>query len=206
MVPAAEVPTYHATLRREADRLTHLVENVLAYARLERGRHAARLGPVSVSDLLDQATPRPAERATQAGFDWRLHADDATRRLTVTTDPAAVEQVLFNLVDNACKYARGTGPAAIEVTAAPRGRSVAIAARDYGPGVAPREAARLFEPFRKSARDAAEGAAGVGLGLALSRRLARQMGGDLAYEPPADGGARFVLTLPLAAAADVAQP
>jgi signal transduction histidine kinase len=78
--------------------------------------------------------------------------------------------------------------------------------RDYGPGVAPREAARLFEPFRKSARDAAEGAAGVGLGLALSRRLARQMGGDLAYEPPADGGARFVLTLPLAAAADVARP
>jgi signal transduction histidine kinase len=206
MVPAAEVPTYHATLRREADRLTHLVENVLAYARLERGRHAARLAPVSVGDLLDRATPRPAERATQAGFDWRLHTDDATRRLTVTTDPAAVEQVLFNLVDNACKYARGTGPAAIEVTAAPRGRSVAIAARDYGPGVAPREAARLFEPFRKSARDAAEGAAGVGLGLALSRRLARQMGGDLAYEPPADGGARFVLTLPLAAAADVAQP
>ena len=206
MVPAAEVPTYHATLRREADRLTHLVENVLAYARLERGRHAARLAPVSVGDLLDRVTPRPAERALQAGFEWRLHADDAARRLTVTTDPAAVEQVLFNLVDNACKYARSTGPAAIEVAAAPRGRSAAIAVRDYGPGVAPREAARLFEPFRKSARDAAEGAAGVGLGLALSRRLARQMGGDLAYEPPADGGARFVLTLPLAAAADVARP
>jgi signal transduction histidine kinase len=206
MVPAAEVPTYHTTLRREADRLTHLVENVLAYARLERGRHAARLAPVSVGNLLDTVTPRPAERATQAGFDWRLHADAATRRLTVTTDPAAVEQVLFTLVDNACKYARGPGPAAIEVAAAARGRSVAIAIRDYGPGVAAREAAWLFEPFRKSARDAAEGAAGVGLGLALSRRLARQMGGDLAYEPPADGGARFVLTLPLAAAADVARP
>jgi signal transduction histidine kinase len=205
MVPAAEVPTYHATLRREADRLTHLVENVLAYARLERGRHATRLGPVSVGDLLDQATPRPAERALHAGFEWRLHADDATCRLVVLTDPAAVEQVLFNLVDNACKYARGTGLAAIEVTAAPRGRSVAIAVRDYGPGVAAREASRLFEPFRKSARDAAEGAAGVGLGLALSRRLARQMGGDLVCEPPAEGGGRFVLTLPLAAD-DVARP
>lgn len=206
MVQPAEVPTYHATLRREADRLTHLVENVLAYSRLERGRHAARLVPLSVGDLLDTVTPRPAERAAQAGFEWRLDADDAVRRLTVTTDPAAVEQVLFNLVDNACKYARGTGPAVIEVTARPRARSLAIAVRDHGPGVAAREAARLFEPFRKSARDAAESAAGVGLGLALSRRLARQMGGDLVHAPPADGGGRFVLTLPLAAAADVAQP
>lgn len=201
MVAAAEVPTYHATLRREADRLTHLVENVLAYARLERGRHAARLVPVSVGQLLDQATARPAARAAQAGFTWRLEADDATLRLTVTTDPAAIEQVLFNLVDNACKYAHGAGPAVIVVTATPRGRSLAIAVRDHGPGVTAREAARLFEPFRKSARDAAEGAAGVGLGLALSRRLARQMGGDLVHEQPTDGGSRFVLTLPLAAAA-----
>ena len=197
MVPPAEVPTYHATLRREADRLTHLVENVLAYARLERGRHAARLVPISVQELLDTVTPRPAERAAQAGFEWRLDADDVIRRLTVTTDPAAVEQVLFNLVDNACKYARGTGPAVIEVTAYPRGRSLAIAVRDHGPGVTAREAARLFEPFRKSARDAAESAAGVGLGLALSRRLARQMGGDLVHDSPADGGARFLLTLSL---------
>lgn len=206
MVQPAEVPEYHATLRREADRLTHLVENVLAYARLERGRHAARLVPLSVGDLLDTVTPRPAERAAQAGFEWRLDADDAIRRLTVTTDPAAVEQVLFNLVDNACKYARGTGPAVIEVTTRPCARSLAIAVRDHGPGVAAREAARLFEPFHKSARDAAESAAGVGLGLALSRRLTRQMGGDLVHDPPADGGARFVLTLPLAAATDVAQP
>ena len=205
MVPPAEVPGYHATLRREADRLTHLVENVLAYARLERGRHAARLVPVSVGDLLAQATARPAERAAQAGFEWRLEADDATRRLTVDTDPAAVEQVLFNLVDNACKYGRSGGHAAIALTASPRGRSLAIAVRDHGPGVTVREAARLFEPFRKSARDAAESTAGVGLGLALSRRLARQMGGDLVHDPPADGGGRFVLILPLATDGDVAQ-
>jgi signal transduction histidine kinase len=206
MVQPAEVPAYHATLRREADRLTHLVENVLAYARLERGRHAGRLVPLSVQELLDTVTPRPAERARQAGFEWLLEADQATRRLSVTTDPAAVEQVLFNLVDNACKYARGGEPAVIEVTATPRGRSLAIVVRDHGPGVAAHEAARLFEPFRKSARDAAEGAAGVGLGLALSRRLARQMGGDLFYDPPAEGGSRFVLKLPPAATADVARP
>lgn len=198
MVPTDEVQGCHATLRREADRLTHLVENVLAYAGLERGRHASRTAPVPVAELLARTVARPAERAEGAGFTWRVAIDPAADAAVVVTDPAAVEQVLFNLVDNACKYARGRTPAEIELAVGRRGTLLAIAVRDHGPGIAPREAARLFEPFRKSARDAAEGVAGVGLGLALSRRLARQMGGDLVSDPPPDGGARFVLTLPLA--------
>ena len=201
MVPEGEVQGCHATLRREADRLTHLVENVLAYAGLERGRHASRTGPVPVAELLARTVTRAAERAEQAGFTWRVAIDPAAEEAVVLTDPAAVEQVLFNLVDNACKYARGGTPAEIELAVGRRGRHLALAMRDHGPGIAPREAARLFEPFRKSARDAAEAGLGVGLGLALSRRLARQMGGDLVSDPPPDGGARFVLTLPLAAVA-----
>ena len=129
---------------------------------------------------------------------WRVEVAPDAEAAVVIADPAAVEQVLFNLVDNACKYARGGTPAEIELAVGQRGTHLALAVRDHGPGIAPREAARLFEAFRKSARDAAEGGAGVGLGLALSRRLARQMGGDLVSDPPADGGARFVLTLPLA--------
>ena len=119
MVPAAEMPACFATLRTEADRLAHLVENVLAYARLERGRHSARLEPVTVADLVAGAAVRPAERAGQAGFEWRLHLDERVRAAVVVTDPAAVEQVLFNLVDNACKYARGGVPAVIVTPAAP---------------------------------------------------------------------------------------
>ena len=203
MVPQAEIQGCHATLRREADRLTHLVENVLAYAGLERGRHAARTSPVPVADLLARTVTRGAERAEAAGFGWRVEVAPNVETAVVLSDPAAVEQVLFNLVDNACKYGRGAASAAIDIAVGRRGGHLAIAVRDHGPGIAPREAARLFEPFRRSARDAAEGGAGVGLGLALARRLARQMGGDLVSDPPADGGARFVLTLPLAQPAAV---
>ena len=197
MVPEEEIQGCHTTLRREADRLTHLVENVLAYAGLERGRHASRTGPVPVADLLARIVTRAAERAEGAGFMWRVEVAPDAEAAVVVTDPAAVEQVLFNLVDNACKYARGAEPAEIALTVGRRGPHLTLAVRDHGPGITPREVARLFEPFRKSARDAAEGVAGVGLGLALSRRLARQMGGDLVSDPPADGGARFVLRLPL---------
>lgn len=194
MVPAADVAACHATLRTEADRLAHLVENVLAYARLERGAPGPRPVPVGVSDLLARIGERPAERARQAGLDWRVTVAADALDARVQADPDAVEQVLFNLVDNACKYGRGGVPA-IEFSVSRRGDRVALAVRDHGPGLAPREAARLFQPFRRSARDAAGGPPGVGLGLALARRLARQMGGELHAESPADGGCRFVLTL-----------
>jgi signal transduction histidine kinase len=74
--------------------------------------------------------------------------------------------------------------------------AVRIAVRDFGAGVP--AAARLFRPFERAGRDEADPVRGLGLGLALSRGLARDLGGDLSYEAPADGGARFVLTLPAA--------
>ena len=111
---------------------------------------------------------------------------------------AAVEQILFNLVDNACKYAvpRGGTAIRVEVGRADGGAGLSfLRVRDDGPGVPPKEARRLFRPFHKSAHDAAHSAPGVGLGLALSRRLARSMGGDLRLDAGL-GGACFVLTVP----------
>jgi C4-dicarboxylate-specific signal transduction histidine kinase len=74
---------------------------------------------------------------------------------------------------------------------------VLIRLRDHGPGIAVSESRRLFQAFHKSAQEAALSAPGVGLGLALSQRLARDMHGDLRYEPgPDGGGASFMLSLP----------
>jgi signal transduction histidine kinase len=107
-----------------------------------------------------------------------------------------VEQILLNLVDNACKYAQGATDRRIHLAADRTDGRLLLGVRDHGPGIAAAEAKRLFRPFSKSAREAAHTAPGIGLGLALSRRLARGMGGDLRLDD-ADGGARFTLTLPL---------
>jgi len=72
---------------------------------------------------------------------------------------------------------------------------VVVRVRDHGPGIPADESGRLFRPFRKSARDAANSAPGVGLGLALSRRLARRMGGDLVVDHSVPDGACLRLTL-----------
>jgi signal transduction histidine kinase len=189
---------YLETLRREADRLTHLVENVLAYAQLERGSLPTKIEPIKVAELLKQARDRLTLRAAQGNFKLCLVASRDDLGTTVLADPAAVERILFNLVDNACKYADAASERTLELSASRQSGRLLFKLRDHGPGLSDRERMRLFQPFRKSARDAANSASGIGLGLALSRRLARQLDGELALEDGDARGACFVLNLPLA--------
>src|SRR5207249_11113528 len=117
--------------------------------------------------------------------------------LSVKADASAVEQILFNLVDNAGKYASSAKDKRIHISAQANGSAATIRVADHGPGFSRAEIKKLFRPFSKSAREAANSAPGVGLGLALSRRLARQMKGELKLQDT-NGGATFILTLPLA--------
>lgn len=197
MVPEADQrQRYLDTLRVEADRLAHLVENVLQYARLERGRPGKRREVVSLASLLDRCASRLAERAAQSEMKLVVEATEADRDSTLATDSAAVEQILFNLVDNACKYAAAAADKRIHLEIAADPKRVKLAVRDHGPGISRTGRKKLFQPFSKSVHEAASTAPGVGLGLALCRRLAADLGGRLDLESPAEGGAAFVLTLP----------
>lgn len=186
---------YVQTLRTEALRLTHLVENVLAYARLERGHANPLDGAVRLASALERARERLAERAAQAQLELVWDADAAAGDTVVRATDTVLEQVLFNLVDNACKYAATAADRRIELHVRRRGDRVVISVRDHGPGIPPADARRLFRPFHKSARAAAHSAPGVGLGLALARRLARSLGGDLRLVPGVEPGACFELWL-----------
>lgn len=190
--------SYLTTLQAEAERLTHLVSNVLAYARLERGRPGGRREEVSLSDVAERVGTRLTERVAQAEMELVVEIDPASAKRTVRTDPAAVEQVLFNLVDNACKYASQADDKRLHLSIRADGRAALFRVRDHGPGISPEARQRLFIPFSKSVHDAANTAPGVGLGLALCRRLARDLGGRLDVEPIDGDGTTFVLALPLA--------
>jgi signal transduction histidine kinase len=198
MVPdGAARREYVGVLHREAERLSHLVENVLAFARLEKGGQVARTEVANVGDLMARLASDLGRQAERCGADFIVEEPGATAELKVQADPSAVEQIMSNLVDNACKYACEEDRR-VHLQAASDGRSVLLSVRDHGPGIARSEARRVFRPFRKSAHDAANSAPGVGLGLALSRQLARSMGGDLRLANPGRPGACFVLSLPKA--------
>ena len=109
----------------------------------------------------------------------------------VLVDTDALCQILDNLLDNAERHTRGCADRRVDLTAVRSTRGVEIRLRDSGPGVPPRLRRHLFEPFRRAD---GEGTGGLGLGLAISRALARAMGGELALEDT-PSGATFVLTL-----------
>ncbi len=195
---AEQQQQYVETLRGEADRLSHLVENVLSYAQLERGNPGKRRERVSVESLIGRVERRLTDRAAQADMQLQIDADEAIRLAHLHTDPAAVEQVLFNLVDNACKYAVGRDDRRIHLEFTGNESKLQIRVRDHGAGISPKHAKRLFQPFSKSCDEAAVSAPGVGLGLALSRRLASALGGTLELDTTSNDGAVFLLTLPRA--------
>ena len=180
-------------LRAESSRLAHLVENVLDYARLER--RAPTPQPLDLATVLNDITPRLSERLAAAGLEFVVTPPPACR---IVGDPEAISRILMNLVDNSAKYAVGTADHRVQLYAVMILQRIEIRLRDHGPGVAPDMRSKLFIPFARSSEAAAGSAPGVGLGLALCRRLARAMGGNLRVEQPVDGGTEIVVTLRLA--------
>ncbi len=174
----------------------HMVENVLAYARLEKGRPTNRTEELSLGDLLDRCSPRLSQRVSESPLRLELTASQQVRDTRLTTNAMAVEQILFNLIDNACKYAVDATDPRITVEAETTNTQVTIRVRDFGPGLSSAARRQLFEPFGKSSAQAAETAPGIGLGLSLARRLARDLGGDLTCNPFDQAGLTFELTLP----------
>lgn len=188
---------YLTTLCDESTRLMHLVENVLSFSRIERGRTAARMEMVSVGSLIQRIEPRLHQRTSQTGLSLKTHLDPAAAKACVMVDALAVEQILFNLTDNACKYAApDSKPNELHFSASAADGKVLLTIRDFGPGLSKQALKKLFQPFAKSATEAAHSAPGVGLGLALCRRLARELGGKLEYKPMKERGACFLLSLP----------
>jgi len=184
---------YLRTIGRETQRLARLVNNVLDFSRLEQGRKKYQREPLDlraeIARLLDTHQPRLAE----AGL--VLQRELPAAPLTVTADRDALEQIVLNLLDNACKYA----PDGAEVTvalAARAGGGAELRVLDRGPGVPHAHRERIFEKFHRVDDTLTAEKHGAGLGLSIARQLARGLGGELRYEPRSGGGAAFVLELP----------
>ncbi|RKG67389.1 GAF domain-containing protein [Corallococcus sp. CA054B] len=175
---------------RQADRLARLVAHLFDVARLGTGQMALELGAVELSSLVHALVARMEEALATAGCVAVVHADQPVVALA---DRPRVEQVLMNLLTNAMKYAPGLP---VELYVERDGEQAIIAVRDWGPGIPPEARERIFERFARNSGEHAR--ASLGLGLYISRQLARAHGGDLFVEAPPEGGpgSRFVLRLP----------
>lgn len=163
--------------------LTNIVDDLLVAAKAEAGTLTAAHVRV---DLLAQASQVVETWGDLAGDRIRLSGPS----VAAISDPARVRQVLRNLVSNALRY----GGDHIEVLVARTDSTASVTVSDDGVGVPPEDEETIFEPYRR-AHDAPGVTASMGLGLTISRQLARLMGGDLLYRR-AEGITTFELTLP----------
>ncbi|MBB3896733.1 sensor histidine kinase [Roseococcus suduntuyensis] len=173
----------------ETARLSRYLSNILDMVRIEHGQVEPRREAVNIPEALEVAVGR-ARRAT-----GREIAVTAGERLPEPRlDPALLDQILGNVLDNALKFSE----APVRVAARREGHEVAIAVEDDGPGIPAGDLHRVFDPFFRVTRTDRV-AAGTGLGLAICRGLAHAMGGRIAAESPirpAGGGTRITLRFP----------
>jgi signal transduction histidine kinase len=186
-----KVRDYARRMSEEASRLGRVVSNVLGFSQLERGNLAVDAQVGELGRALCELAERAEPALDRAGAALEL---DVAPDVRARFDRDALARIVGNLLDNAEKYARNAGDRTIRLGAKDCGDTVEITVQDNGPGVADRT--KLFQVFSRGV--AADGPAGLGLGLALSQSLAEAMGGTLSYRPGTDAGATFVLALPRA--------
>jgi signal transduction histidine kinase/CheY-like chemotaxis protein len=179
-------------VRRAQQHLLTLINDILSYARLEAGQVRLELESVQVPHILMELRPLVEPQAEAKGV--RLAVDRGDPGVQVRADRERVIQVLLNLVSNAVKFTEAGGEVSITSSATPS--IVSIRVRDTGPGIPEERLEEIFNPFVQVGRSSAERRQGVGLGLAISRELARMMEGELVVESTVGRGSTFTLTLP----------
>jgi two-component system sensor histidine kinase KdpD len=187
-----------SSIEEETARLARFVANLIDMSRIEAGGLKVNRDLVSIIDVVQGAV----ERSRKAFPDQAVRVSIAPNLPFVRGDDKLLEQVLFNLLDNAHKYA---GDAGAIIHARQEGGEVVLSVTDEGPGIKPGELERIFEKFYRGGRPDGR-KAGTGLGLSISRRLVEAMGGTIVAQSPAvrRRGTRFVVRLPVAQATPIA--
>ncbi len=177
---------YYRHITVESERLGRLINNVLEFSRLENGSRQVTLVTGSVAPVVREVVDLVRPHVEGEGFALQVDVEDGLP--AVRFEPDGVMQVLFNLVDNAVKYARDASARVIGVSCRRAADGVRLTVRDHGPGVPSRQLGRIFEPFYRVENELTRRSKGTGLGLALVRGIVERMGGRVTGRNVPEGG------------------
>ncbi len=185
---------FASLLHNESLRLSRIIENVLEFARGGK-RRDVELEEVDVYELAKRLIDSFEYRASELGVRLEFSGEAPRREdFSVQANGAAVERILYNLIDNAIKYRASDDPYAL-VHFSCDADAALVTVTDNGVGITPRDRKRVFEEFYRARFDD-YAVQGTGLGLSIARSLARQMGGELSLIATSTKGSTFVLRLP----------
>ena len=185
---------YAEIITREAERLSHLIDNVLDFARIERGKASYDFAEGALDDVIERALDVSRYRVEKEKM--RLRTEIQPGLPLVRMDENAMTLVLLNLVDNAVKYAADGKEIEVRLWRTPGG--VTLSVKDRGPGIPVEEQGRIFERFYRSRTARDRNVRGSGIGLALVKHIVEAHGGRLAVDSAPGQGATFTVSLPAA--------
>ena len=189
---------YYRIIRKESERLTALINNILDFSRIEAGRKEYEFRETDIANLVRNTIDSYRYQIEQQGFALEETIDDGVPPVKV--DREAIARALVNLVNNALKYSRDEKYLGVKLYR--ENGAVKLEVADKGIGIARRDQGKIFEKFYRAGDPLVHNTKGSGLGLSLVRHITEAHGGDISVESAPGAGSKFTLSLPLMAAPD----
>jgi signal transduction histidine kinase len=187
---------YYRIVRKESERLTALINNILDFSRIEAGRKEYEFRNTDIAELVRNTLESYRYQIEQQGFSFEENID--SNLPAVQVDREAIARALVNLVNNALKYS--TDEKFLGVKLYRENGVVKLEVADHGIGIARRDQSKIFEKFYRAGDPLVHNTKGSGLGLSLVRHITHAHGGEIAVESTPGKGSKFILSLPLTSA------
>jgi signal transduction histidine kinase len=187
---------YYKIIRKESERLTSLINNILDFSRIEAGHKEYEFRETDIAELVHNTLESYRYQIEQQGFTLETSIDPEIPALRV--DREAIARALVNLINNALKYSNDDKY--LQVKLYRENGSVKLEVADHGIGIARRDQVKIFEKFYRAGDPLVHNTKGSGLGLSLVMHITKAHGGNIAVESTPGRGSKFVLSLPLASA------
>ena len=187
-----KVVEYYSNMRQESERLSRLIENVLDFSRIQRGRKKYTFNAGDINKCITDVVEMMKPYAAQKGFSIQTESGKIEQ---ATFDADAVTQIVVNLLDNAIKYAHDAEDKTIIVRTKAEEKFTLIEVEDHGPGVPHRQRNKIFEQFYRPTAESTRETTGTGLGLALVKKFAEAHNGFVEIISAKPTGAIFRVAL-----------
>lgn len=184
---------YYRIIRKESERLTALINNILDFSRIEAGRKEYEFRETNIGELVHNTLDSYRYQIEQQGFELEEKIDADLPAVQV--DREAIARALVNLVNNALKYSSEDKFLGVKLYR--ENGQVKLEVADHGIGIARRDQNKIFEKFYRAGDPLVHNTKGSGLGLSLVRHISEAHGGEIAVESTPGKGSRFVMSLPL---------
>ena len=200
MLVHGRVPTperqqkYFTTILQQSERLSHLIDNILDFSRMEEGQKLFHFEKDDIIPVVKDVVESFQNQTASLGFNTSLSIPEPLPEIVF--DREGMEQVMNNLLDNACKYSANSRK--IEVDLQLKGNRVIISVRDYGIGIRKEEQDKIFSRFYRAGEELTQTVKGSGIGLTIVKQIVEAHNGTIDVESEIGKGSIFSVILPIA--------